>query len=120
MDSEQIEKCADWWTDRLKVDGKRAEFRAALVDLIRSDAFDKEERYGYGINLSVDYDPSPTLLAAIRTAGIECRGFMWSAEGVLPMKTSMKIRTDGSIEAHQGRGAPWVQILAPGTSEVTP
>ena len=100
-----LDVIVDWWTERLMVMEKRAAFRLALIPLVETLLATGRTFY-----LRVDYDPEHELLAAVRAAGIECNGFMWSAQGILPMKTSMRIAGD-VIEASEGRGSPY-QVLA--------
>lgn len=68
------ELCAQWWADRLEIEGKRRAFKEALAPKLEA-----------GMILSVDYDPDNILLEALDEAGVECRN-------VLPSKTIMKIR----------------------------
>lgn len=106
--------CADWWAERFMIDDKRHEFRAELQRRLVSGEVHKGDRYGSGagiIRLEVDYDPRGTLLEVIRSLGIECRGSMFSADGILPRKRRMRIGlADGSIEVQDGRVPPdWLR-----------
>lgn len=76
---------AEWWADRLQ-QGDRAAFVAALRDLVARDL----EARG-SCHLECDYDPAGHLLEAVRAAGVECRGFMFSAKGILPEKHSLAV-----------------------------
>lgn len=92
---------ADWWASRLQIIHKREEFAAALARRIVAAA-----PWGR-MFLRVDYDPWDELLEVIREIGIECRGCMYSADGILPMKTSMRIYFDEPrVVVSEGRGGP--------------
>lgn len=105
------EVCADWWADRLQIEDRRKLFRDALVRRLAIYGVEPKSDFGFGIQLKVDYDPDDTLLLALKDAAIECRGFMWSAEGILPLKTRMKIYPDGRVIVQEGRGAQDVELL---------
>lgn len=93
---------ADWWASRFLIDDKRAEFAAALARRIVSAA--PQGR----LFLKVDYDLWDELLEVIREIGIGCRGCMYSADGILPMKTSMRIYFDEPrVVVSEGRGGPY-------------
>lgn len=97
MKRETAEAVASWWANQLDDShGPEATvaFRDALADMVEREQFSGRETYEHRWALEVDYDPSPTLRAALQVAGIECRGFMFSAEGILPAKTRMKIWRD--------------------------
>lgn len=96
---------AEWWTERLLIDdpargeldplrGKvtpdqRDRFTPILADKI--EAALKQDGRCY---LTCDYDPWDILLEAVREAGIECRGCMFSARGILPQKHGLRIEPD--------------------------
>jgi hypothetical protein len=84
-----------WWAQRLDK-GDKAAFVKALAREIEAN---KPEHLG------VDYDPRAELLTAVRESGVDCRGTFFSAEGVLPKKTTMWIM-ETKIEVREGRGAP--------------
>lgn len=94
MNHDRAAAIAGWWASALEVEEKREAFRAALLLLVQAEQFDDSETFCDFWKIDVDYDPGPTLLAAIRAAGIECRGFMYSADGLLPTKTRMRIARD--------------------------
>lgn len=75
----------EWWAARL-MSGDVDKFKEALRPLI----LEKLEKEGV-CYLDCDYDPHEPLLTAVRAAGIECRGFMFSAYGILPQKHSLKV-----------------------------
>lgn len=91
------EMAADWWAERL-AQGDRGAFRAALIPLIDTKLTEHGSCF-----LDCDYDPRGPLLAAVRAAGAECSGCMWSAEGILPMKTSLRV-TPNMLEPKEGHG----------------
>lgn len=88
---------AEWWADRLE-QGDRSKFIAALVPLIDADI----AAHG-SCRLECDYDPWDHLLTAVRAAGVECRGFMFSARGILPTKHSLWVRPN-KLEPKEGYG----------------
>lgn len=95
---------AQWWADRLddQYADYRDEFRRKLASLLDDDP--SWQRLG------VDYDPDRTLREALNAAGIDCRGFLFSARDILPGKTAVLKRPDGIIEAKEGYGAEWVPL----------
>lgn len=95
------EKAAQWWAERLQIEEKRPQFKAALLKIL--------EQSPDWYNLYVDYDPEDELLDAVRAAGIECTGFMFSAVGILPAKTAMRRRGD-KLMSKEGYAAPYVEI----------
>ena len=62
------------------------------------------------MTLEVDYDPFGVLLEALHSAGIECRGYMFSGKGVFPLKTIMKIGSSG-VKVKEGFGADYTYLL---------
>lgn len=90
--------CAQWWADRLQIVEKRELFKQALLPKIHDE-----------MDLWVDYDPNKPLLDALHEAGIECKGFGFSAKGILPMKTGIVIR-DGVAEAKVGYGGKFITL----------
>jgi hypothetical protein len=105
--------CADWWADRLECADKRDAFRASLQRRIIDECHPE-----YGMRLEVDYDPSGPLLRALHDIGVECRGFMFSADGLFPTKTRMYISKE-RVEVVEGYAAPRVCLLG-APREVTP
>lgn len=98
-----IAKASAWWAERLEVVAAQKAFQSALAAHIKA-ALKTSPSY---VELSVDYDPSPLLIAALADAGIECRGFLFSARGLLPEKTRMIIRSKGGshvIRIKEGYG----------------
>lgn len=79
------EMAAEWWAERLQ-QGDRAVFKSTLKPLVQADL--EEDGVCW---LDVDYDPRGHVLTAVRAAGVECRGCMFSAEGILPMKHSLRV-----------------------------
>jgi hypothetical protein len=73
---------AEWWSERLQ-QGDREAFKAKLTELVVEELL--EHPRGLCL-LQVDYDPQGLLLEAVRAAGVECAGFLFSAEGILPAK----------------------------------
>lgn len=95
--------CADWWAERFMIDGMRYEFRTVLYRRLTEVGLHAGDCRGFGVRLRVDYDPQNTLLDVVRALGIECSGFMFSADGILPRKREMKIYQDGGVEVFDGR-----------------
>lgn len=99
MDETLKETAANWWAEKLEIPEKRKEFKEALIPLIHDNMM-----------LKVDYDPCDVLLEALHKVGIECFG-MFSADGILPYKTIMKIK-NGTIKVAYRRGAKF-EVLEP-------
>jgi hypothetical protein len=78
--------------------GDKEKFAAALMPLIEADLRQSGHCY-----LECDYDPRGHLLAAVRAAGLECAGFMFSARGILPEKHELDI-TPETLEPKEGYG----------------
>lgn len=74
---------ADWWEERLQ-QGDKQIFHSTLSDLFAAELM--RDALKPFARAEVDYDPKGILLAAVRASGIECRGFMFSARGILPEK----------------------------------
>ena len=85
------QKAADWWTERLE-QGDKNLFNVVLFTLIKK-GFEERDC----IILTCDYDPQDILLHAVRAAGVECEGHFFSARGILPQKTSLRVlKTDSN------------------------
>lgn len=83
------EIAARWWADRLKR-GDRKKFVAILAPLIEKALHENGQCL-----TECDYDPHGHLLTAIRAAvDPECRGFGFSADGILPRKQELMIYPD--------------------------
>lgn len=113
ISEETARVAASWWTSHLQVVDKREAFRVELERLLVAGRFGAREACIWGVRLEVDYDPGPTLLAALHGAGIECRGFVFSADGILPSKTGMAIFDGGCIEVRLGRTGQVEHIAGP-------
>ena len=99
--SDTIERAAqiatDWWVERLQR-GDKAAFSAALKPLIEQDLREDGRCF-----LECDYDPREHLLIAVRAAGLECSGFLFSARGILPQKHALTVYPD-RLEPKEGYG----------------
>ena len=96
--SSVYEQVVAWWAQWVPED-KRDAFEAALLKRI-----DGQE----SVTLYADYDPRGDLFEAVREAGMECRGYMFSNKDVgFPNKTGTKIEY-GLWKLKEGYGAPWV------------
>lgn len=104
-----------WWAERFQVAEKREAFAAALRHEVCSAWSAELAAAGdippdfTGIKLEVDYDPSAILLEAVQKVGIPCRGFMFSAQGIFPQKTRMRVEVK-EVTVREGYGAPFVEI----------
>lgn len=108
---ECINAVVAWWADRWQ---GGAEKRAAFAASLRSqlEAYERDvpaDHSGYLVMLDCDYDPKGMLLEAVRATGVECRGYLFSATGLLPSKHCVMIYPDGA-EAKAGYGAEWVTL----------
>lgn len=88
-----IEKAAematDWWAERL-MSGDVDKFKKTLRPLIEERL--KASGHCY---LECDYDPFEPLLTAVRASGHDdCRGYLFSASGILPKKHSLDVHID--------------------------
>lgn len=101
--TERANEAAKWWTSLLQA-GDRAAFEAHLRTAIETDL----RVHGRSM-LQVDYDPFGHILDAVRAAGVECSGMLFSARGILPGKTRMTVKRE-RIEARSGYGSPWEVI----------
>lgn len=97
MKRELQEKCAQWWADRLEIEEKRDAFKQALAPKIHEKMI-----------LRVEYDPDDILLEALHEVGIKCRGVLFSAKGIFPAKTTMKIREQ--VRVKEGYGADFTPL----------
>ena len=84
--------------------GDREKFEAYVANAVEAE-FKKCVESGISprCNLKCDYDPWDILLDAVHAAGVECRGCMYSAEGILPMKHNLRV-TPGKLEPKEGYG----------------
>lgn len=93
------ERAANWWAERFELAEKRDQFKSALLKHLPDGDW----------SIYNDYDPQGYLLDAVREV-TECRGFMFSGDGLVPRKTGM-IREDDKLIAKEGYGAPWEEVL---------
>lgn len=100
------ETAADWWTERLMT-GDKAAFTNSLKASIEQKLRDRGSCF-----VECDYDPHGILLDAVRAAGLECGGFMFSARGILPQKHSTIVKP-GLIEPKEGYGNWTAEIKIP-------
>lgn len=96
---------AAWWADRL-MSGDRALFETFVAERVMSDL----QTSGFS-RMKVDHDPEGLLLDAVRHAGVSCRGYMFSADGVLPSKSFLRALPE-KIEGREGYH--WFEILPSG------
>jgi hypothetical protein len=110
LPAECINAVVAWWAERWIPNDTREAFRAALR--LRLEAFEHDAPAGYCgtlVALDCDYDPRSMLLDATRDTGVECRGYLYSAQGLLPSKHSVVIWL-GRAEAKAGYGAEWITL----------
>lgn len=88
---------AKWWGDRLR-QGDRMKFEAVIKDHVLKHLESNGRCY-----LECDYDPFGALLEAVKAAGLDCRGFMFSAKGILPQKHALDIEP-GVLKPKEGYG----------------
>jgi hypothetical protein len=103
----------EWWATRLDLrhSNKKIAFAIAIAKRV-----DTELRLNPEISLYLecDYDPQGILLEAIREV-IEpnCRGYRFSADGLLPQKHSLEVWCD-RLSPIEGAGNILDDILVPG------
>lgn len=103
-----VDAAVEYWTSELRVEAKRPAFRDALRTVL-----ERAYKPGERLRLNVDYDPQGELLEAVRAAGIECRGCMFSADGLFWAKTRTSIEPDGRFVVREGYGAPERVVFQP-------
>lgn len=109
-------RCADWWAAKLQRGDIRQRFRDALLEILRRGSLAPREQerhraHGDVLKISVEYDPSPSLISALEAAGVARMWFMYSAKELLPYKTRMRIRLgDERVDVVEGCGADWKQL----------
>lgn len=97
---------AQWWTERLEqgTPEQRQAFRDVLTVMAASKL-----AHGRRLVLWTDYDAFDLVALALDKAGLgpgPGRHCMYSAQGVLPMKTHVAIHA-GEVTASEGRGGRW-------------
>lgn len=93
------EIAAKWWSKYVPEE-YRAAFESTLIALLPDGHW----------QLYNDYDPDKLLLKAVRTAGLECRGFMFSGKSVgFPEKSGLDFY-GGVLSEKIGYGSDYKQI----------
>jgi hypothetical protein len=104
LQEEQIQAVVDFWDKQLIPDDRRQQFRhavrAVLVKAAEAPGSDRGALY-----FKVDYDPQQLLLEAVRAAGIECRGFMFSADGLFRCRKTYTRVMPRQVKLKEGYGA---------------
>lgn len=108
LDENTASIASNWWAERFLIDDKRDQFRAELHRRLVDGSHELDDERGFGLSMSVDYDPEGTILDVVVAVGIECRGFMFSAKGIFPYKTRMRIYRDGRIMASGFSTSEWL------------
>lgn len=93
------ERAANWWAERFGLEDKREQFRAALLKHLPDGDWTTYN----------DYDPNELLINAVREV-TECRGCLFSGDGLLPRKTGLS-RVGNKLFAKEGYGAVWVEVV---------
>ena len=91
-------KAAQWWKERLNQDYDREAFYEALRPKIEAEL----KKHGRCFTEN-DYDPSGILLEAVRDIGIDCRGCLFSGDGIFPRKHYLRI-TPEKLQPKEGYG----------------
>lgn len=103
---------AEWWTNRLE-QGDKEKFAERLAVLIDAALNDLEHQSKRGVDdevvIKVDYDPDDMLLDALKASGVECRGCMFSARDILPLKTMLCV-SQTRLRPKEGYGN-WVDEI---------
>lgn len=109
----------EWWANRLseKYADKRDEFAAEVARLceerMKEDVCPGRQSSCF---IECDYDPRGLLLSAVRNVlDPECRGFLFSAQGILPEKHSLRVCEDKLIPK-EGYGNWTDEIKVPNLS----
>ena len=92
-----VERVVKFWSDRFMVDEKREDFEKVLHRKLTIQFR----------RLTVDYDPWDVLLEIVNEIGIECGGYMYSAEGIFShykISTHIPNYETGYIRAKDGYG----------------
>jgi hypothetical protein len=93
--------------------GDTQKFADTLRPLILADL----QQHGV-CHLECDYDPHGHLLTAVRAAGLECQGMMFSARGILPQKHNLDVFPNRLIPK-EGYGNWTAKIPVPAPQEGT-
>lgn len=104
---------AQWWRERLETGDKDA-FENYLAAAVEKALCEREPVF-----LRCDYDPEGVLLDAVRAAGVECTGFMFSGDGILPRKHDLTVYAD-RLEPKEGYGNWRPEIAVPAPDEAAP
>ena len=111
----QIERAAQmaasWWAARLE-SGDKEKFKARLAELIAAGLSAPECLAGGDLIIKTDYDPDDILLDALAVAGVECAGSMFSCDGILPMKTLLRV-SQHRMKPKEGYGNWTAEIEIP-------
>ena len=92
-----IDRVVKFWSDRFVIDEKRKDFEKVL----------RRKLIVQFRNLTVDYDPWDALLEVVNEIGIECSGYLYSAEGIFShykISTYMPDYDKNEIRAKDGYG----------------
>lgn len=81
-----------WWAKLLQK-GNKKQFAKEIEQRVLAQ-FQKNEDKTLGFYLECDYDPQGIVLEAVNAIGIKCRGYMFSARGILPQKHSLFVTKD--------------------------
>lgn len=113
-ETDQVETASrmagDWWASRLdeKYADKRGAFAESVARRVREQLLECGECY-----LEVDYDAFGVLLDAIReTVDPKNSGCLFSADGILPLKTTLRV-TPERMSPKEGYGNRTPEIMVP-------
>jgi hypothetical protein len=93
------ERAAQWWADHLFIKAKQESLKSELLKLLPDADY----------LLYNDYDPQDLLLIAVRAAGINCDGYMFSGRDLFPNKIGLKREGENLFEK-LGYGYNWTKI----------
>lgn len=97
---------AEWWAERLQ-HGDKARFMEALQAAVEAELGERGR-----ITLQCDHDPMGPLLEAVLAAGVECRGVLFSARGILPENHVLIVKPH-ELSPKEGYGAWTAKIPVP-------
>ena len=101
-----INLIANWWGEQFE----QKEFKDKFIESFKECYQEQKPNI-----IKVNYDPDDFLCDVLRETGFKQDSIMFSARGLLPFKTIMKIK-NGRISVKCGYGNGW-QVLTEGVKD---